>query len=193
MNVFETFYTWLTYNPTNIPVTEILMPGISLFIITAVVIFLVSYAFIRKFSVKLVIWSLFASLYTLIVLCWGLCFLSANIFVQMVPLYPLVVILLMLLVRKRMKARKGNYPRFVVQDKISEKDLELERFQQPVLDKLSGAGYGVKVMDDLYMDIPCLLKDNNYPLELYHLVDDKPALVRTFYKWEEVAEFANEL
>ena len=83
-----------------------------------------------------------------------------------------------------------GYPLFRVY-KPNRKQIELENLQRPVLEKLSNAGFGIKVADDTYMDMPCRLDSNNFPLEVCHLVKNEPTIVQIFNKWEEIEEFAN--
>lgn len=85
---------------------------------------------------------------------------------------------------------KQGYPLFRVYTP-SKEEIELENFQRPVLEKLSNAGFGVKVADDTYMDMPCRVDKNTLPLEVYCLNNDEPKLVQIFHKWEEIEEFAS--
>lgn len=54
-------------------------------------------------------------------------------------------------------------------------------------------GFGVKIADDMFMDMPCRIDKNNYPLEVYRCVDNVPMLVKTFYSWEEIREFSKSI
>lgn len=84
-----------------------------------------------------------------------------------------------------------NYPMFKVH-KASKREIELEKRQQPYLEKLSNAGYGIKVADDTYMDMPCYVDENCLPLEVYHCkAKQEPTFVKNFTTWEELKEFAN--
>lgn len=83
-----------------------------------------------------------------------------------------------------------GYPIFRVYEPTKE-EKELENRQRSVLEKLSEKGYGIKIDDDFYMDMPCRLDNNNFPLEIYHLVNNEPNMVQIFHKWEEVEKFAS--
>lgn len=85
---------------------------------------------------------------------------------------------------------KQGYPLFEVYQP-SKEEIELESVQRPVLEKLSNAGFGVKVADNTYMDIPCIIGNGDFPLEVYRLVDNEPTLIQIFNKWEEIEKFAN--
>ncbi|MBQ7067148.1 MAG: hypothetical protein IJN92_10055 [Lachnospiraceae bacterium] len=87
---------------------------------------------------------------------------------------------------------KQGYPLFRVY-RPSKEEIELENFQRPVLEKLSNAGFGVKVADNTYMDIPCRVDSDTLPLEMYCLDNNEPTFVKTFYKWEEIEKFASEI
>ena len=75
--------------------------------------------------------------------------------------------------------------------KPSKKEIELADSQRPVLDKLDNAGYGVKVADDTYMDMPWMVNSDSLPLEVYCFDNDEPTFVQIFYKWEEIEKFAS--
>lgn len=86
-----------------------------------------------------------------------------------------------------------NYPIFKVH-KASRREIELEKKQQPYLEKLSNAGYGIKVSDDIYMDMPCYVDKKCLPLEVYHFKEQQePEFIKIFTKWEELEEFASAL
>ncbi len=85
---------------------------------------------------------------------------------------------------------KQGYPLFKVY-KPSKEEVELENRQHPILEKLSNAGFGVKVADDTYMDMPCRVDSNTLPLEVYCFNNPEPVFVQIFYKWEEIEEFAS--
>lgn len=85
---------------------------------------------------------------------------------------------------------KHNYPIFKIH-KPSAKEIELANHQRPILEKLSDAGFGVKVADDTYMEMPWRVDSDTLPLEVYCLNDDEPAFVQTFNNWEEIEKFAS--
>lgn len=75
----------------------------------------------------------------------------------------------------------------------SKEEQALEEIQKPVLEKLSASGFGVKISDDIFMDIPCRIDKNNYPLDLYRCVDNVLTPAKTFYSWEEILEFSKSI
>ena len=85
---------------------------------------------------------------------------------------------------------KHNYPIFKIH-KPSAKEIELANRQRPVLEKLSDAGYGIKVADDTYMEMPWRVDSDTLPLEVYRFDDTEPIFVQIFNKWEEIEEFAS--
>lgn len=85
-----------------------------------------------------------------------------------------------------------RYPIFRVY-KPSKEEQALTEIQKPVLEKLSASGFGVKISDDIFMDIPCRIDENNYPFELYSCINNIPTLTKTFQSWEEIEKFANSI
>ena len=77
--------------------------------------------------------------------------------------------------------------------KPSKEEQALAEIQKPVLEKLSTSGFGVKISDDIFMDMPCRIDENNYPFELYRCANNVMVLVRTFQNWEEIEKFANSI
>jgi len=105
--MIKIFYEWLTYNPMNVPLKEIVIPIILMWFILAVVFLLLFYAVVRKVTLKVCVASLlFASPYFMFTFFWQICFLDASVFVCLFPIYPLAVLVLVLLVYKNMKRRK---------------------------------------------------------------------------------------
>ena len=88
---------------------------------------------------------------------------------------------------------KQGYPLFIVRDKQTQEEMERERIQRPILEKLDKKGFGIKIEEDFYMGMPCMLFDNNYPLEIYKFLNNAPTLIQTFYNWEEIEKFANSI
>ena len=66
----------------------------------------------------------------------------------------------------------------------------MENHQRPILKKLSDAGYGVKVADNTFMDMPCRVDSKSLPLEVYYFNSETPVFVKMFNTWEEIVEFA---
>lgn len=85
-----------------------------------------------------------------------------------------------------------RYPIFRVY-KPSKEEQALAEIQELVLEKLSVSGFGVKISDDIFMDMPCRIDENNYPFELCCCIDNVPTVVKTFYSWEEIEKFANSI
>lgn len=85
-----------------------------------------------------------------------------------------------------------RYPLFRVYEP-SKEEIELEKNQSPILEKLSDMGFGIKIADDMFMDMPCMIHKNNYPLELYRCVDNVLTHVQTFYSWDEIREFSKSI
>ena len=75
----------------------------------------------------------------------------------------------------------------------SEEEKNLEEIQRPILEKLSDRGFGVKITDDIFMDMPCRIDNNNYPFEIYRCIDNVLVLVKTFYSWDEIIEFCKSI
>lgn len=88
-----------------------------------------------------------------------------------------------------------GYPRFMVyrEDEQTQEERERERIQSAILEKLDKNGFGIKIEEDFYMGMPCMLLDNNYPLEIYKFVNNTPTLIQTFYSWDEIEKFANSI
>ena len=90
------------------------------------------------------------------------------------------------------RAVSDGFPLFQV-CKPSKAELEIEKYQSPILEKLSNAGYGVKVGVDVYMDMPCRLDDDNFPIEVCRCITDKLVICRSFRNWKEIEEFADSI
>ena len=89
--MIKTFFEWMTYNPDNISIAEVLPHIITLFLIVFVVVF-IGMAVLTRFSFKTFVLSVMSSVYLFFVLFWQLCFYSSSIWVGMMPIYPLLLI-----------------------------------------------------------------------------------------------------
>lgn len=74
--------------------------------------------------------------------------------------------------------------------KPTEEDVRLEKLQKDTLTKLNNMGYGIKVTKGVYLSLPCIIYDNNYPIEICNS-DNQP--VRIFQNWEEIQKFCDSL
>lgn len=92
--MIKEYYDWLTYNPANIPITSLIRPIAFALIIIAIIMCAFYYAFSEKVSFKTIIVCFLLSPYVLLSILWEICFLNENLFVYLVPLYPVIAFLL---------------------------------------------------------------------------------------------------
>ena len=95
--MIKTFYEWLTYNPTNIPITKILVPLIIIWLVLAIVFFIIFYVTTRKFTFKTCVASLLSAPYIMLMFFWQICFMDSNTYVQLLPLLPVLAMFFILL------------------------------------------------------------------------------------------------
>lgn len=74
--------------------------------------------------------------------------------------------------------------------KPTEEDVRLENLQKDTLTKLNNMGYGIKVTEGVYLSLPCIIYDNNYPIEICNS-DNQP--MHIFQNWEEIQKFCDSL
>lgn len=72
----------------------------------------------------------------------------------------------------------------------TEEDIRLENLQKDTLTKLDDMGYGIKVAEGIYLPMPCLIHENNYPIEICNS-DNQPGHI--FQNWEEIQKFYDSL
>lgn len=109
-NVFIDFWDWLTYNPNNIALYQIAKPVI-LFSVTLFIILLVYFSmFNGKITRKTVIISALSTLNFEFAILWEAYTLGCNktLFVELVPIYPLIIILALLIAVKAYRRQKNT-------------------------------------------------------------------------------------
>ena len=92
--MIKKFYDWLTYNPANIPITNLIRPIAFELIIIVIIMCVFCYVLSKKVSFKTIIGCFLLSPYVLLSFLWEICFLNENLFVYLVPLYPMIAFLL---------------------------------------------------------------------------------------------------
>lgn len=92
--MIKEFYDWITYNPSNIPITSLIIPIVFVLIIIVISMCTFCYTFSEKVSFKTIAVCLLLSPYVLLSILWEICFLNQNLFVYLVPLYPVTAFLL---------------------------------------------------------------------------------------------------
>lgn len=92
--MIKKFYDWLTYNPANIPITNLIRPIAFALIIIVIIMCVFCYVLSEKVSFKTIIGCFLLSPYVLLSFLWEICFLNENLFVYSVPLYPMIAFLL---------------------------------------------------------------------------------------------------
>ena len=113
LNKIQYFINWLTYNPDNIPVEEIVQqasrPVFYLLVGLAMFYCLFTSLLLSEFRIKTVFLSAVMAFYTLMSLAWVACYYSDNLFVQFIPLYPLMLIWIIRKFIKTIKNRRVQY------------------------------------------------------------------------------------
>ena len=96
LNKIQYFINWLTYNPNNVPVDEIIgrvaRPLFYLWLGFSMFCCLFLYISTSKFTVKTLLASLLISPYLMVSIMWAYCFNNDAWYVYLMPVYPLVLI-----------------------------------------------------------------------------------------------------
>lgn len=115
MNKLTYFLEWLTYNPDNIPVEEIVQQAmwgfVSMWLFCSVVSYIVI-LIMTKFKLTFKHW-VYALLvippYGIVTFLWSWCFYSDNWLVYFMPVYPLILIWMIRKFIKTIKNRRAQY------------------------------------------------------------------------------------
>lgn len=93
--MFQEFYKWLTYNPHGIDFKEI-VPNIS-FIVFMIAISCTAFlwAFRGKLSLKTIAEGVLMAGYIFFAMLWSLCFYGRKLAVELFPIYPPIILLLL--------------------------------------------------------------------------------------------------
>lgn len=106
--MIKDFIIFLTYNPSNIPAWEIIRTALFLYIILFISIYILIILDRDKITLRGIIFSAITALYLLISLFWGL-FTTNKIFpIQIMPLYPLILLDIIKNVLKYIKIKNNK-------------------------------------------------------------------------------------
>ena len=92
INAFYEFYNFLTYNPENISITEIIVPVATCWIMCALILFVVWSIFLEKIVLKKLLISFLISPYFILSILWEIYFIDENIFITLIPVYLLLIL-----------------------------------------------------------------------------------------------------
>lgn len=73
---------------------------------------------------------------------------------------------------------------------LTDSDVILSDSQKTVLEELDKKGYGIYISDNFYMPIPILLRESNFPIDLYDSHTDSKI---TISNWEELVNLSNSI
>lgn len=79
--------------------------------------------------------------------------------------------------------------RFYVGD-LNDEEINLVNYQKAVLSVMKNNGFGIRVTEDMYFSMPCLLRDDDFPIEVYQKNTDT---LICFSTWKELEEYSNKI
>lgn len=92
--MFQEFYKWLTYNPHGIDFKEI-VPSISFIVLMIAIPCTTILALRGKLSLKTIVEGVLMAGYIFFAMLWSLCFYDRKLAVELFPIYPPIILLLL--------------------------------------------------------------------------------------------------
>lgn len=93
--MFQEFYKWLTYNPHGIDFKEIVPHIAFILFMIAILCTTLLWFFRGKLSLKTIVEGVLMAGYIFFAMLWSLCFYDRKLAVELFPIYPPIILLLL--------------------------------------------------------------------------------------------------
>lgn len=105
--MFAEFYRFVTYNPENIPVREIVVPLLVMWAIITAILIVAMWA-CGVLTRRTVVLAFPGAAYCCFAFFWAICFSGDSFVVEMLPVFPLIGCYVLLLLKKKIRKKSAN-------------------------------------------------------------------------------------